>query len=238
MPYYHCLIKMRATGQCELRFGDPRGGKRKGAGRKRAPGSKPRVRHVARGVVKPGWPVHVTLRMRDDAPRLRNFELARVLRRCFVAAKVKLGFRICQFSIQSNHIHLVCEATDRTRLTSGVQGFEVRIARAINRANGRTGKVLADRYHARALRTPREVKNVLAYVLQNHRHHGGRPVPGFGGIDPFTSSWWFDGWRDDAWRTGLVQLELEPSVAAPRSYLLRVGWRRHGLLAPDGRRGR
>ncbi|HXD16945.1 MAG TPA: hypothetical protein VN654_08005, partial [Vicinamibacterales bacterium] len=124
--------------QQELPLKGRHGGARKGAGRKPAPG-RPRVPHVPRPVLKPSWPVHVTVRMRRGAPKLRNFELAKVLRQAFVKGCRKDGFRICQFSIQGNHIHAICEAGDRGRLARGVQGWCVRIARGVNRAVGRAG---------------------------------------------------------------------------------------------------
>jgi hypothetical protein len=36
-----------------------------------------------------------------------------------------------------------------------VHGLAIRLALAVNRALGRRGKVVGDRYHARALTTPR-----------------------------------------------------------------------------------
>jgi hypothetical protein len=43
---------------------------------------------------------------------------------------------------------------------------------------GRTGKVFADRYHMRILKTPTEVKNALRYVLDNRwKHNPRRPDP-------------------------------------------------------------
>jgi hypothetical protein len=36
---------------------------------------------------------------------------------------------------------------------------------------GRSGKVFHERYHARHLRSPRQVRNVLVYVLNNWRKH-------------------------------------------------------------------
>jgi hypothetical protein len=42
--------------------------------------------------------------------------------------------------------------------------------------------VLGERYHARALRTPTEVRSAINYVLNNHHHHTGRAE-----ADPFTS---------------------------------------------------
>jgi hypothetical protein len=62
-------------------------------------------------------------------------------------------------------------------------------------------------------------------VLQNARKHGC----GVRGIDPYTSGPWFDGWKDVvAVDTGPTQ-RVVPVVPA-RSWLLKDGWRRHGLI--------
>jgi hypothetical protein len=71
-----------------------------------------------------------------------------------------------------------------------MQGLKVRIAKALNKFWKRRGTVFSDRYHARILRTPREVRRALLYVLQNARRHGMRLL----GVDPCSSGAWFDGW--------------------------------------------
>jgi len=172
--------------------------------------------------------------MRADVPRLRNFELCKTLRRAFVYG-CKMGeFRICQFSIQGNHIHLICEAATAEARASGIQGWAVRVARGINRHACRRGKVLDDRYHVEVLTTPTQVRNALCYVLQNARRHGVRIERKFHGADPFSSAWWFDGWKDSTWKEGLDPPE-QRTVAAAESWLLSVGWRRAkgGLFAID-----
>jgi putative transposase len=92
--------------------------------------------------------------------------------------------------------------------------------------------VLRDRYHLHVLRTVREVRNAIRYVLNNARMHLaklGRAVPQASSIDPASSGPWFRGWRE-----GVVLPEAigPPPVAAPRTWLARVGWRRLGLLDP------
>jgi putative transposase len=225
--------------QQELRWPATHGGAREGAGRKPGKGRQ-RVAHVQRPVVKSSWPVHVTVRMRGDVPRLRNFELAKVLRKAFVNGCQRDGFSICQFSIQGNHIHAICESSDRERLARGIQGWCVRLARGINGAVGRKGTLFAERYHVEVITTPRQMRNALCYVLQNARRHGERLDGKYHGMDPFSSALWFDGWADDRWRRGLEPEDAEPPVAPARSWLLRTGWRRHKLLAitevpPGGR---
>jgi hypothetical protein len=129
-----------------------------------------------------------------------------------------VAFRIVHFTVQSNHIHFLVEAEHRDKLTRGMQGLAIRLAKAINRAAGRRGRVWNDRYHARALR-PREVRNALIYVLANRRKHGGRVI----GSDACSSGKWFSAWR--AVRgVGLDHM----SVAPPQTWLLRIGWRRCG----------
>jgi hypothetical protein len=82
------------------------------------------------------------------------------------------------------------------------------------------------------IKTPLHCRSTLCYVLQNARRHGEQLDPTFNGMDPFSSAWWFDGWRDNGWREGLGPPELR-TVAAPQTWLLREGWRKHGLLAID-----
>ncbi|MBI4704067.1 MAG: hypothetical protein HY744_23405 [Deltaproteobacteria bacterium] len=128
----------------------------------------------------------------------------------------------------------MCEAADRRALCRGVQGLSVRLARGLNRLLGRRGKVFADRYHARALGSPREVRRALGYVLGNHLRHGAgrgkrvRPV----GADPFSSGPYFTGWSRPV-RVGAVWDPGGPVGVEPRTWLLRMGWQRAGgLLSP------
>src|SRR3954452_3483578 len=134
------------------------------------------------------------------------------------ARRSRLLSRHPDFSIQGNHLHLVVEADDAVRLSRGLQGLATRIARRLNRLMGRRGKIFADRYHARALRTPTEVANALAYVLGNFAVHAarrGRPVPARF-VDTRTS----------------LEMRVTPTVphvpltAAPGTWLLRIGWQR------------
>ncbi len=170
------------------------------------------------------FPVHVTVRLGAGLPSLRRKLTYPVVRRAFRAGRDRFGFRLNHYSVQNNHIHLLVEATDSRALSRGMQGLLVRVARAVNRAWERKGKVFADRFHGRILRTPREVRNTLAYVLQNARRHRIR----VSGADPFSSGVWFDGWRDSTPRK--EPPEFVPPFVPPRTWLLSVGWRRHGRI--------
>jgi REP element-mobilizing transposase RayT len=123
---------------------------------------------------------------------LRQARAHALLVRTLRAGSDRFGFRLIEYSVQSNHFHMLVEVSDRAALTRGAKGILVRLAKQLNRLWGRDGQVFPDRYHVRELTTPTEVRRALAYVLHNARRHGalGR------GIDPFSSGPWFDGFAD------------------------------------------
>lgn len=106
----------------------------------------------------------MTLRAVRGLPTLRTAHLCPALRRGLGAASAD-AFRIVHFTIQANHVHLLVEAVGTQAPGRGMQGLGVRLAKAVNRRLGRRGRVWSDRFHARLLRTPREVRDGLVYVL-------------------------------------------------------------------------
>jgi len=162
----------------------------------------------------------VTLRARADVTYLRLGDASAAMERALSRAN-KDWFRIVAYSVQTDHVHLIVEADSRLALIRGVQGLAVRCAKAVNRALGRKGAVWDHRYHARRLKSPREVRAAFVYVLLNFRKHLGAAP----GIDPRSSGPWFDGWSCPA-----KPPPGPPPVAPARTWLARVGWRRGGGL--------
>ncbi|HVI23303.1 MAG TPA: transposase [Myxococcales bacterium] len=193
------------------------GGKRKGAGRpptRPHPGLVgPGVPHLRRADFEARHPVHVTMRMRPGVGYLRSYQRAKIVEDALRAARDRFGVRIVHYSIQGNHLHLIVEAESLTALSRGMQGLAIRLARRLNALSGRSGGVFADRFHARPLKTPREARNAVRYVLTNYRHHALEHLPA-GWTDPLASGRF----------TALPPAEDAP-VVAPSVWLLRVGWR-------------
>jgi len=176
------------------------GGRRKGAGRKpqgplRLVSHRSRPAHLAR------HPLHAVLRTQPDVPGLRRRAVMEELRQALRAGGLRGNFRLVHYSVQGNHLHLVVEAQDKVALSRGMQGLAVRVARAVNRAAGRKGKVFADHYFARELRTPAEVRRAVRYVLDNRMLHGH--------LQPQTDT-----------------CASAAPLVRPRTWLLTVGWLR------------
>jgi REP element-mobilizing transposase RayT len=204
------------------------GGARPGAGRK--PGAQRRDPHRQREPLASRHPCHVTLKVKRDVHQLRSAKLMNELERSWREASDRGRFRLVQYSIQVDHVHLIVEASCARDLACGLKSIVARFARAVNRVWHRTGAVLADRCHVHVLRTPREVRNAIAYVLLNARRHlakRGKALPKPARVDPASSGRWFDGWL-----RGSVGSTDPPVVAPPRTWLLLTGWRQLGLIDP------
>ena len=190
--------------------------------------------------------MHVTLRSRLAPLRSRFvFPTVRLaLRRA--NGRDPERFRIVHYSAQRDHVHLIVEATDRRALSSGIRSIAIRIARYVNDLLGRRGPLWADRFHSRALTSPRAVRNALVYVLANFRKHAQERLRP--GLDPYSSAASFDGWREWRPQLGTPPPFAEPEVHeedvtmgrgdptnlgdfAPGTWLVRVGWRRHSLIS-------
>ena len=206
------------------------GGRRAGAGRK-PKGDKAGVSHAARALLASRFPAHVTLKLRRGLPRLRSRPEYRALLACFASGCDRGGFRLTHYAVLNDHLHFLVEARDRQAMTRGLQGLAIRIAKGLNKLWRRRGGVFADRYHDHILKTPREVRNALRYVLGNGKKHAaeGREVAVPQAIDTFTSAPWFDGFRETVTVRGIEAMPRP--VTDARTWMLTIGWRRHGLLS-------
>jgi len=133
----------------------------------------------------------------------------------------RLGaLRVVQYSIQSNHLHLIVEARNATQLSRGMSQLTIRIARRLNKLWGRKGKLWKERFHSRVIDSRAQMRSVLRYCLNNGHKHGvwhdhSRP-------DPFSSARWFEGcagYRAEA-------RDASCPVALARSWLASEGWRK------------
>jgi len=150
--------------------------------------------------------VHVTVRVGRHVWNLRSRRCLDVIAVCFEECSGRFGLRLIEFSVLGNHLHLIVEADGNEALSRGMQGVNVRVAKALNRLMGLRGRVFADHYHARLLVTPTQLVRAIAYVLGNAEHHYGEQPD----RDPFSSA----------------ACDRSRLLCVPVSWLLRKGWRR------------
>jgi REP element-mobilizing transposase RayT len=187
---------------------------------------------VPRPSVSKHTPLHVTVRGREGS-NFRRFPEHAALKEAMHVGRERFGFRLIHYAILKDHLHFVVEAEDKRALRRGMQGLSIRMAKAVNRQNGARGKVFTDRYHAKPLTSPRQVRSTLSYVLNNYRRHAAknRLLLETGWLDPHSSSVFFDGWRE---RVEPAREDREqPPVVPATVWLLTTGWRRHGPIPID-----
>jgi REP element-mobilizing transposase RayT len=158
--------------------------------------------------------------------------VVRAFRRSLAEGSERGDYRVVEYSLQRDHVHLVVEASGKEALAAGMKSTAARLARVVNWVFGRRGQMLDGRYHSVLLRTPRQVRNVLRYVLLNWRKHESRAASG-AVLDPCSSGRWFAGWteaRVAAELAGRDPVGGDRETAPARCWLIRRGWYRHGLI--------
>ena len=174
-------------------------------------------------------PAHITIRAAKGLPSFREQVVARAIGHVIRTMRVvRDDFRIVEFSIQSNHVHLIVEADDDRALSSAIRSFEARVSKVLNHhvLRRKRGKVWGDRYFRVDLESPAQARHALAYVLQNAHHHG---VVAAGVKDPISSARWSNRYVTRA------ELPLESSLTSPsRTYMLNVLWEKRwpGAISP------
>lgn len=230
---------------------DRRGGKRRGAGRK-PKGPRAGSPHKTRPEITRRDAVHIVIRVEKGVGSLRKrYMYAALWLATLAVARRELFddeeamFRIIHVSIQQTHIHLIVEAANKTALARGMQSFEISAAKRLNsaiskqRGERRKGRVFEDRYFEEVIKTPRQARNALAYVLNNwrkHREDNTKDTQRWK-VDAFSTAILFNGWREREaelfmWKPREAYKPL--IVYLPQTWLLREGWRRGGGPIPFG----
>ena len=203
------------------------GGARPGAGRPRSKTSG--VPHTRRPEMGGEVPASLTLRIDDITDwggNLRDLVTMEVILRCFEAAKDRFGMRICHYSVQSNHIHLLVEADDRECLIRGMRGLTTRLARNLNKHWGRKGKLFTDRYHSKPIEDAEHGANTIAYLGRNDlKHNCAYTITPF---DPCSSAVAHRRWAEGDLRQYELDpcfaFALDPPVVRPRTPMLTDPW--------------
>src|SRR5262245_36309125 len=109
--------------QTRFKFPNRHGGNRKHnwAQKQKRRGKLCPVPHRRRCEVEERFPMHVTMRLQEGLENLRTKRSFAVVREALRKGKQYGEFRLHQFSVQSNHMHMIVEASDRVSLARGIR---------------------------------------------------------------------------------------------------------------------
>ena len=165
----------------------------------------------------------VTIKLKPGLPSLRTPRAGRLIEEVLHAANDRLGMRICHYGVISNHMHLLVDADNEQSLSRAMQGFNIRLAKAINKLWHRRGKVFRDRFHAKWAKGVNSIRRAARYVMQNARRHGLH-VPA-GQPDRYSSGLWYPWLEDDICPPDRPSPVVPPRELSWMWAALRSAWR-------------
>ena len=114
-----------------------------------------------------------------------------------------------------------------------MRAFSISVAKSLNAKLGRRGPVFADRYHARAIAKPTQMRNAIQYVLTNWLHHRPSHYERVEEVDPYSSGADFLGWKELGGTRRFVRDDGFDRVplATPMLWLTCEGWKRGGDIS-------
>jgi len=145
----------------------------KGAGRPKGR-SKHYIPHIKREALPAKTPVHITIKINKEYKGLRNKTFLSITKLAIKKARLK-GLRVIYFTIQFDHLHLFIEPKNMRELSNGIRSLVCAMAERMRRhlKLDKLKSFVKDRYHLHILKTPREVKNAIKYILGNTIKHSG-----------------------------------------------------------------
>ena len=188
--------------------------------------------HGSRPRMKKSDVAHVTIKLKKGLPSLRGGEALAVVLAAIRRVNQGERIQIVEFSVQSNHVHLIVEAANSADLSRGMASLNTGLGMRLHRLWNRTGEgsIFKERFHLVVIQNPTQMRHALNYVLRNDVHHG----MDLRTLDPCSSAASFGGWQElqgaEA-KARTARAARECVTTAPQTWLLRTGWQ----VTKDGR---
>ncbi len=210
------------------------GGKRDGAGR---PKSSPMVSHLKRPRVGKNRPIQITLKIRKDAPDLRDPQILDVFEKATLRAR-RFGLRIIHFAFMPHSIELVCEFKKQEELEKSFKSLNTSLAIALKKffelktGKKHNGPIFLGRFHMNVLSTPDEVRLATrdlylksAFLAKNDAapdHYSSAAI--FNSWKELLREEWTEAFENPQFENEHVQ-KLKHITAIPQFWLTQTGWR-------------
>lgn len=126
---------------------------------------------------RPGHVWHLTHRCHRRQFLLRFARDRRTWENWLFAARQRLGLCVLNYTVTSNHVHLLVLDRGRGEIAASMQLVAGRTAQQFNRRKRRRGAFWDDRYHATAVETGEHLIRCLTYIDLNMVRAGVVPHP-------------------------------------------------------------
>ncbi|MFA5929121.1 MAG: transposase [Candidatus Margulisiibacteriota bacterium] len=110
---------------------------------------------------------HVTARINRQEMILENDEFKELFLQVTKRAKEKYSFKIRNFCLMGNHIHLDIEPSETENLSRIMQWILSVFARYYNNINDYKGHVWYDRFKSKAIQSFQQLINTFVYIANN-----------------------------------------------------------------------
>jgi REP-associated tyrosine transposase len=121
---------------------------------------------------------HLTHRCHEKAFLLKFARDRRLYLRWLFEAKKRFGLCVLNYTVTSNHVHLLVKDTGKAVIPRSLQLIAGRTAQAYNARKGRSGAFCEDRYHATAIEADTHLHRCLTYIDLNIVRAGVVKHPG------------------------------------------------------------
>jgi putative transposase len=110
---------------------------------------------------------HVTSRTNDKNKVFESKLGKKIMLMVLSEAKEKYRFRLSNFCVMPNHIHLLIQPREGTDLSMIMRWIKTRSAKSWNFIHGSKNHVWGERYFARAIKDPEDYETVMRYIDYN-----------------------------------------------------------------------
>jgi putative transposase len=114
-----------------------------------------------------GAAYHVTSRTNDKIPAFKDERSRKIMLFTLKNAKKKYGFRLHNFCIMPNHIHLLISPNKGTNLSRIMQWIKTHSAKRLNYINGSKNHLWGERFFSRRIRDLTDYLLVQNYIDRN-----------------------------------------------------------------------
>ncbi len=115
----------------------------------------------------PGYVWHITHRCHKKEFLLKFDKDRRLWLQWLFEARKRFGLSVLNFTVTSNHIHLLVRDTAEGTIPKSMQLIAGRLAQEYNLRKNRKGAYWEDRYHATAVQADRHLIQCLVYIDMN-----------------------------------------------------------------------